>query len=76
MQDWIQGGDISVLDRGYRDAVAYLQRLRIQIIIPALLQQGQIQFTNMAVKQASLVTCTRFNVEMRIGHLFSYVLRT
>ena len=43
MREWIQAGDIFVLDHGYRDAVKYLEQIGINVEMPSFLEEGQQQ---------------------------------
>lgn len=46
MNEWIQPGDVLIVDRGFRDASEMLDELGIQAEMPKFLPKGQKQFTN------------------------------
>lgn len=69
MREWLQAGDIFVVDRGYRDAVAVLETMGIMFKMPPLLEQGQRQFTTEKANASRLVTMTRWIIEAIDGHL-------
>lgn len=68
-REWIQEGDIVVVDRGYRDAVPMLEELGIQCEMPALLPGGRRQLSTEEANKSRLVTKTRWIVEARNGHI-------
>lgn len=45
MTDWISEGDILIVDRGFRDAVDFLEEMGIQSKMPSFLKKGQKQHT-------------------------------
>lgn len=45
IRNWIQDYDIFVVDRGYRDAVEFLNNLNLNCEIPPFLPRGQRQLT-------------------------------
>lgn len=53
---WVEEGDIFVVDRGYRDVTELLQRLGIQYEMPVLLARGQRQLPTVEANQSRLVT--------------------
>lgn len=69
MREWLQAGDIFVVDRGYRDAVAVLETMGIMVKMPSLLEQGQRQFTTEEANASRVVTITRWIIEAINGHL-------
>ncbi|KAJ8671549.1 hypothetical protein QAD02_002808 [Eretmocerus hayati] len=71
LRRWLQPGDIIILDRGYRDAVPFLEALGFIVYIPPFLEQGQRQFTTEQANYARLITKTRWIVESRNGHMKS-----
>lgn len=67
MREWFQGGDLFVVDRGYRDAIPTLQRLGIDVRMPALIEAEERQLTTEAANATRLVTKIRWIVEARNG---------
>ena len=48
-----------LLDRGYHDAIPFLERLGIEHKMPALLQQGQKQLSTKNANDSRIVTNNR-----------------
>lgn len=71
IRNWIQDYDIFVVDRGYRDAVEFLNNLNLNCEIPPFLPRGQRQLTTEDANTARTITKTRWIVESRNGHLKS-----
>ena len=71
IRDWLDNGDIFVMDRGYRDAIEFLEDLNINCEMPSILPRGQRQFTTEEANQSRKCTKTRWIVEARNGHLKS-----
>lgn len=71
LREWFENGDILLVDRGYRDAIPFLERLGIRHKMPALLQRGQRQYTTDDANATRIVTKNRWIVEARNGHLRS-----
>ncbi|XP_043480300.1 uncharacterized protein LOC122509998 [Leptopilina heterotoma] len=69
MRRWIQPEDIFVVDRGYRDAIPFLDRVGIVPKMPPLLDRNQRQFTTEQANESRLITKTRWIVEAINGHL-------
>ena len=69
LREWLHNGDIVLVDRGYRDAIPFLERLGIEHKMPALLQQGQKQLSTEDANDSRIVTKNRWIVEARNGHL-------
>ena len=45
LRQWLDDGDIFVVDRGYRDSVEFLEGLNLNCEIPPFLPRNQRQFT-------------------------------
>ncbi|KAL1501391.1 hypothetical protein ABEB36_006717 [Hypothenemus hampei] len=71
LREWLNDGDIIIVDRGYRDVLPFLDNLGIEYKMPALLQQGQRQLNTEEANDSRLVTKTRWIVEARNGHIKS-----
>lgn len=71
IRQWIQEGDIFVVDRGYRDVVEFLETLNLNCEIPPFLPRNRQQFTTEEANYARKITKTRWIVESRNGHLKS-----
>lgn len=69
MREWLRGGDVFVLDRGYRDAIGHLEAMGMIVRSPPFLEQGQNQFTTEEANEARIVTITRWISEAINGHL-------
>lgn len=70
-RQWLEDGDIFIADRGYRDAVPFMNNINLEIKIPPFLQQNQRQFTTMEANLSRIITKTRWVVEARNGHIKS-----
>lgn len=71
VRNWVRDNDIFVLDRGYRDAVEFLEALHLNCEMPSFLARGQRQFSTEEANQSRKVTKTRWIVESGNGHLKS-----
>jgi hypothetical protein len=71
LRQWMLPSDIFKLDRGYRDAIEYLERLGFKTIMPRYLPKGTKQHTAEEANESRLVTKTRWIVEARNGHIKS-----
>lgn len=71
MENWIQPGDIFLVDRGYRDAVPFLNQRQVHCKMPMSLGNGQAQLTTEEANENRLITKSRWVVESRNGHLRS-----
>ncbi|GLV46425.1 hypothetical protein CBL_20765 [Carabus blaptoides fortunei] len=57
------------IDRGYRDAVPFLEHLGIDHRMPAIVQRGERQLATEDANATRIITKTRWIVESRNGHL-------
>ncbi|XP_052099022.1 uncharacterized protein LOC127733747 [Mytilus californianus] len=69
MNEWIQPGDVLIVDRGFRDASEMLDDFGIQAEMPKFLPKGQKQFTTEEANASRLVTKIRWVVESVNGRL-------
>lgn len=53
---WVEEDDIFIIDRGFRDSVAYLEELGIQAIMPAFMKKGEKQMSTQDANTSRLVT--------------------
>ncbi|XP_065923262.1 uncharacterized protein [Magallana gigas] len=60
---WVEEDDIFIIDRGFRDSVAYLEELGIQAIMPAFMKKGEKQMSTPDANTSRLVTKIRWVVE-------------
>ncbi|CAF3548310.1 unnamed protein product [Rotaria socialis] len=66
--NWLRDDDILVLDRGFRDVVNTLSRLRLQVAMPGFLH-NQKQFSPDEANRTRFVTKTRWVVESVNGKI-------
>ncbi|GLV33501.1 hypothetical protein CBL_20234, partial [Carabus blaptoides fortunei] len=71
LRGWFQNNDIVLVDRGYRDAVPFLEHLGIDHRMPAIVQRGDRQLSTEDANATRIITKTRWIVESRNGHLRS-----
>ncbi|CAG7818156.1 unnamed protein product, partial [Allacma fusca] len=69
LKNWLQAGDVVVVDTGYRDSLEYLEEMGIIPKMPAYKQRGQKQLTEEEANLTRLVTKVRWVVEARNGHI-------
>lgn len=69
LRNWIQNGDIFIVDRGYRDATGLLEAFGIDHKMPAMRDPGERQLTTEQANQTRIVTKNRWVVEARNAHL-------
>lgn len=74
MSDWFQNGDIFLVDRGYRDAIPWLEERGFVCWMPSLIEEGQRQLTTEQANLSRIVTKNRWVVEIRNGH-FRYIFK-
>jgi hypothetical protein len=56
IRNWVQGDDIFVVDRGFRDSLEYLEQLGIKAEMPAFMTKGEKQMTTEDANASRLVT--------------------
>ncbi|XP_021339896.1 uncharacterized protein LOC110441121 [Mizuhopecten yessoensis] len=69
MKDWLKENDVMVVDRGFRDAVEFLQESGLRVEMPSYLQKGAKQHTTEEANLSRLVTKVRWVVESANGRL-------
>lgn len=69
MNNWIQPGDVMIVDRGFRDATDVLEDLGVKTEMPKFLPKGQKQFTCEEANTSRMVTKVRWVVESVNGRL-------
>lgn len=63
IRNWVTGDDIFIVDRGFRDALPYLESLGIQAEMPKLMNKGDKQMSTEDANLSRLVTKIRWVVE-------------
>lgn len=71
LRNWFQNNDIILVDRGYRDAVPFLQQLGIDHRMPAIIPPGRRQLSTEDANSTRMVTKSRWIIESRNGHFRS-----
>lgn len=71
LRNWFQNDDIVLVDRGYRDAIPFLQLLGIDSKMPALIPPGHRQLSTEDANETRIITKSRWIVESRNGQLRS-----
>ena len=66
---WLQKGDILVVDRGFRDALDYLHLMGYQTYMPSFLTKGSKQFSTETANQTRFVTKVRWVIESANGRI-------
>lgn len=72
INEWFQDGDIFIVDRGYRDAVPFLQNENYIVKTPPSLEPNQRQLPTEQANIARSITMQRWVVEARNGHIKMY----
>lgn len=71
LRNWFRNDDIVLVDRGYRDAIPFLQLLGINHKMPALVPNGHRQLSTEDANETRIITKSRWIVESRNGHFRS-----
>ena len=66
---WLQKGDILVIDRGFRDALDYLHKHNYQTFMPAFLNKNSKQFSTRTGNETRFVTKIRWIIESANGRI-------
>lgn len=66
---WLEQGDIFVVDHGFRDALDYLHLMGYQTYIPSFLTKGTKQFTTETANETRFVTKIRWVIESANGRI-------
>lgn len=69
MREWFEEESVLIVDRGYRDATEWFEKLGITRLMPALLAHGTKQFTTEEANRSRIITRSGWIVEARNGHL-------
>lgn len=69
IQAWVQGLDVFIVDRGFRDCQDFLEECGIDVFFPAFLEKGQKQHTTEEANQSRLITSVRWVVEAANGRI-------
>ena len=59
----MQPEDVAVIDRGFRDCLADLQKFGYETKMPSFLQKDQAQYTTFEVNKTRLITKVRWVIE-------------
>jgi len=70
LRNWLQPGDVVIVDRGYRDARQFLNNIGISVQMPPALG-GRRQLPTAEANAGRIVTKQRWVVEARNGHVQS-----
>ncbi|XP_062587204.1 uncharacterized protein LOC134248846 [Saccostrea cucullata] len=63
IKHWVHENDIFVVDRGFRDAICFLEDLGIKAEIPSFMKQGSKQLSTEDANASRLITKVRWVVE-------------
>lgn len=69
MMNWLQEGDLFIVDRGFRDSVEMVESLGFRAEMPEYLKKGQKQHTTEEANHSRLVTKVRWVVESANGRI-------
>ena len=69
LQDWMQPGDVAVVDRDFRDCLADLQKFGYETKMPSFLQKDQAQYTTIEANKTRLITKARWVIESANGRV-------
>lgn len=69
IKEFLQEGDVIVVDRGYRDCAPFLNELGLRVEMPRSLQRNSKQHSTEDANASRKVTITRWKVEARNGHI-------
>lgn len=69
IRQWLQEGDILVVDRGFRDALDYLHKFKYQTFMPAFLAKNAKQFSTQTANETRFVTKIRWIIESANGRI-------
>ncbi|CAC5379539.1 unnamed protein product [Mytilus coruscus] len=59
IKQWIKDDDVLVVDRGFRDAQAFLESLNLKVEMPCFIKKGQKQHTTEEANSSRLITKVR-----------------
>ena len=66
---WLEKGDIIVIDRGFRDALDYLHEHEYRTFMPAFLDKKSKQFSTTTANETRFVTKIRWVIESANGRI-------
>ena len=69
IKQWLQKGDIIVIDRGFRDALDYLQKYEYKTLMPAFLVRSAKQLSTGTDNDTRFVTKIRWIIEGANGRI-------
>ena len=69
LTEWLQEGDVCVVDRGFRDVIDVYEELGLEARMPSFLKQGIAQHSAEEANQSRIVTKVRWTVEAYHGRL-------
>ncbi|CAG2221696.1 unnamed protein product [Mytilus edulis] len=69
IKQWIKDDDVLVVDRGFRDAQAFLESLNLKVEMPCFIKKGQKQHTTEEANSSRLITKVRWVVESANGRI-------
>ena len=69
INEWMKDGDICIVDRGFRDAVEYLEERGYNVKMPFYLKKGKKQHSTEEANKSRLVTKIRWVVESANGRI-------
>ena len=69
INQWLQKGDIIVIDRGFRDALDYLQKYEYKTLTPAFLDRGAKQFSTGTGSETRFVNKIRSIIDSANGRV-------
>ena len=69
INQWLQKGDIIVIDRGFRDALDYLQKYEYKTLMPAFIDRSAKQFSTGTGNETRFVTKIRWIIESANGRI-------
>ncbi|CAC5381038.1 unnamed protein product [Mytilus coruscus] len=69
IKQWIKDDDVLVVDRGFRDAQAFLESLNLKVEMPCFIKKGQKQHTTEEANSSRLITKVRWVVESANGRV-------
>ncbi|XP_033752795.1 uncharacterized protein LOC117336398 [Pecten maximus] len=74
IRSWLRKEDVFIVDRGFRDAVEYLESIGLKVEMPTYLAKGKKQHTTEEANLSRLVTKVRWVVESVNGRLKQFRL--
>ncbi|KAK3109143.1 hypothetical protein FSP39_023866 [Pinctada imbricata] len=69
LKDWLQEGDVCVVDRGFRDVLDVFEEMGLETRMPSFLGKGESQHSIEEANQSRLVTKVRWVVEAYHGRV-------